>query len=1476
MPDRIEHYEVIRSLGRGGTSEVLLARDTRLGRLVAIKLLREHRGDRVQRFLTEARATALVEHENIVVIHDLGEHEGVPYMVLEYIKGRTLREWLDEQKARHDPADTALPPARVEIATQIARALVCAHEHGIVHRDLKPSNVMLTDAGVIKVLDFGIATLLGQGDVASALGERGRDSLLGTKPYMSPEQWNEAPIDARTDVWSAGLILAELLLGQHPLAPLSMVKLASLGALDVPMPSLREARPELGKLATIVDRCLIKRREDRLGTARELLDELASIGAPRGPAAGEAESPYPGLSAFREGDAARFFGRARAISEAVTRLLDQPLLAVVGPSGVGKSSFVRAGLVPALQRSGEAWGAFVVRPGPRPLAALAELLAGLGGASPDAATLARAGEAAARDRDALAARLRAEPGLLGAELRARARRRLERVLLFVDQLEELYTLGPEDERAPFVACLAGVADDAGSPLRVVTAIRSDFLGRMNEAEAVATGLSRGLMLLSPLDREGLREALVRPLELTGYRFEPPGLVDEMLDVLEHTAGALPLLQFTAAMLWEQRARARRALTEESYRHIGGVAGTLARHADAVVGAMSAEERALARAALLGLVTPELTRAPAARRELCERSTSPAAMERVLARLVDARLLTAERRGDADAIVELVHESLIVSWPTLAQWIAGNREDAAFLARLREASRAWAAEGEAEGLLWRGQVADEARRWRAHGHDDLAPADARFLTAVLALADRAQRQRRRAVIGVVGLSLAIGVGMTSLALGERKANRNAEAKAAEARRNAAREQVEAVKARDAVLLMVAREQSDPTKAFSLLRELEGASPPKGWSALAKQVLDAGGVARVVLAHPNGVLSTAWSPDGRRIVTGLYDERLFVWSADGQGEPRVLTGHTSGVGAVAWSPDGKRIVSASYDGSARVFRADGEGAPIVLAGHTAPVVSIAWSPDGAHVVTASHDGTARVWSAEGGPPLLVLRHPARLGGAAWSPDGKRIATAGADKVARVWSADGTGAPLVLAGHTDVVESVAWSPDGTRVATASDDKTVRVWSADGTGAPLALTGHTDKVMSVAWSPDGTRIASGGFDGSVRVWNADGTGTPLAYIGHSLPAWSVAWSPDSRSVVSASGDGTTRVWSTDDRFAPIVLDGCHAIDCPAMLDPTSTRIVSTSSDTSLAVWNIDGTGAPRLLYKSPVFVRSAAWSPGGDRVAVGADNGVRVIRADGEGAPVVLSSDSLLVYVFSLAWSPDGTRIASGTLDGSARVWSADGTGKPIVLAGHGDSVLSVAWSPDGRRLATASKDKNVRVWNADGTGAPLVLTGHGAWIWAVAWSPDGRRLASGANDRTVRVWNADGAGAPLVLAGHTGRLNWVAWSPDGRRIASGAEDATVRVWNADGSGEPLVLTGHTKSVRSVAWTGDGTRIVSGSRDGTIRVWRNLDPVEPGDARVWAATNYCLPAAERVELLGTYEDLARQQEGLCRHRAREAMRPR
>ena len=732
--ERIGPYEVIRELGRGGMGAVFAARDTRLGRRVAIKFFSGDHGPEVTaRFILEAKVAARCSHENIAGIHEVGERGGQPFLVLEYLHGAPLTQLLRD--GRKLPAVQA-----VELMVPVVRALTFAHAHNIVHSDLKPDNIFVTDSGTIKVLDFGIAKLVHASDeddpgrvrsgIAKASGPaKGatreltrpelahRGVLVGTLPYMSPEQWcaGGGTVDHQTDLWAVGVILFQMVAGHHPLSPRSGWELMIAGVLEEPMPSVRGACPNLpDELADVIDRCLEKPKARRIGSARELLDALEPLLPGRYVRRLRPdERPYAGITPFQESDAHRFFGRAREVAAAVARLRAGPLLGIVGPSGAGKSSFVRAGIVPALEASGEPWSTLVVRPGRGPMAALAHALA------PIVSTGTRTSTSVVSvllHQQAVVDRLYAEPGFLGAALRSRARSHGQHVLLFVDQFEELYTQGADArERLAFTACLAGVCDDATTPLRLVLSLRSDFLDHVAEAPALLAELTRGLFVLSPPSRDGLRDALIQPAEMAGYQFEAPAMVESMLDHLEHTPGALSLLQFTAGQLWELRDPERGLLTSDSYARLGGIAGiagAMAGHAETGPAECTAREQED--------TGPPAPPVRATRRSRLAVIAAIGLLFALVAAAGAALVMSRDARQAATARARHVEEQLDLTRAERAKAVAANRQleskNAALVSAIEAAERARIAAERARIAAERARIAADAEEARLRAEE----------------------------------------------------------------------------------------------------------------------------------------------------------------------------------------------------------------------------------------------------------------------------------------------------------------------------------------------------------------------------------------------------------------------------------------------------------------------------------------------------------------------------------------------------------------------------------------------------------------------------------------------------------------------------------------------------------------------------------------------------------------------------------------
>jgi WD40 repeat protein/tRNA A-37 threonylcarbamoyl transferase component Bud32 len=324
------------------------------------------------------------------------------------------------------------------------------------------------------------------------------------------------------------------------------------------------------------------------------------------------------------------------------------------------------------------------------------------------------------------------------------------------------------------------------------------------------------------------------------------------------------------------------------------------------------------------------------------------------------------------------------------------------------------------------------------------------------------------------------------------------------------------------------------------------------------------AAVLSEHSNSVPIAAWSPDGKTLATGSWDNTARLWNSQGKSFA-TLTGHTGWVVIVAWSPDGKMLATGSLDSTIRLWKADGTFIS-ELKGHSAEVTNIAWSPDGKTLASGSKDYSVRLWSADGKPIATLQGHTNTVVLVTWSPDGKTLASGSWDKTVRLWSADGK--PIAtLQGHTGEVSMVAWSPDGKVVASASKDKTARLWSAEGK-AIATLTGHSDEVYTLAWSPDSKYLASSSGDKSIRLWNEDGKYL-LSFNGHQGPVYTLAWSPDSKYLASGSGDKTARIWNPDGKELA-VLSGHTDLISTVIWSPDGKSLVTCSYDKTARIWKI------------------------------------------------------------------------------------------------------------------------------------------------------------------------------------------------------------------------------------------------------------------------------------------------------------------
>jgi len=706
-PEEFDDYVIVRKLGQGATGQVYLAEDAVLARPIAIKFIGLDPDPAArQRFLMEARAAARIQHPNVVSIYRVGELGDHPYVVSELVRGSPLSE------AARPMAWTAA----LAIAIDLGRGLAAAHRRGVVHCDIKPGNVMMTEEGVAKLVDFGLAQVLREG--SEAAGE-----LTGTPDYMAPEVWSGKPPTRRSDVYSVGAVMYELIQGAPPFA---QVPVGELGGVicERDAPAL-ETEP---RIAALVARCLARDPEQRFASGEELREALEQLNA-RSHLTQADENPYRGLRAFESSHRGVFFGRGLEVGSIVERLRTESVVVVAGDSGVGKSSLCRAGVVPAVVDGalggGRSWRALTVVPGRRPLAALA----------------------AALEDPELAARVLADPGLLARELHRRAGN--DGMILFVDQLEELVTVGDPDEVAAFDAALARISEGVAG-VRLITTVRADFLSRLAALPRFGQELSRVLYFVRPLPPERIRDVITGPAAATSVGFESEAMISELVEATAQAgSGGLPLLSFALAELWEARDRERGLITQATLDRMGGVAGALARHGDAVIAGMPSADRAHARRVMLRLVTSVGTRVARSEAEL---SVSEGTQAAVTA-LVRGRLLVVHD-GEAGATYALAHEVLVRGWGTLRDWLDADADDRARRERLAEACGEWHRLGRPSDATWRGPRLAEAL---ALDPTNLTAIERAFVAAS-ATSSRSRRWLVRGIVaGVIGLVVLVYAG-----------------------------------------------------------------------------------------------------------------------------------------------------------------------------------------------------------------------------------------------------------------------------------------------------------------------------------------------------------------------------------------------------------------------------------------------------------------------------------------------------------------------------------------------------------------------------------------------------------------------------------------------------------------------------------------------------------------------------------------------
>jgi len=1188
-------------------------------------------------------------------------------------------------------------------------------------------------------------------------------------------------------------------------------------------------------------------------------------------------SPYLGLRSFDYGDKDLYAGHAASIA-AAARLLtaqrhERTLLFITGASGSGKSSFARAGLIPALERSYQQrnlpvrYG--VCTPSRYPLENLA-------------AALHRLGRAAHGPFSALAPHMPDWPHEpAGAQ---------QISLLVIDQFEELFTQSEPDQREALISVLGALPRFGVLRMHLIATLRVDYVPALFAYQTLYDIAKQGIDLRAMSETE-LKDAIQRPLQtidaLKGKRFATD-LLDRLARDTAGDAAYLPLLQVTLDDIWR-----RGTLTAGAYQTLTDAIQQRAEQVYAYSdydGARqeprsSAEQTALLQI-FLDLVEVSLDddarRDVRHRRRIADLAEGDGARRRLIDDLCAARLLSAQvehHDGVSTEVVDIIHETLIASWPRLRAAIADQRDCLRRRARFEQALAEWRRNGRTDVYLLAGIQLAEAQALDRTRDVALRGADAQeFLKRGVAQRERQRlRQLRRAwsVAVALGILLVAALGAAWWANDQTRIVRQ-QLNLSESER----------------LAFIAEGLHDEPE-FALLLAYEAAARDDNsvTNQALRDTIDQSTWRPITLqGHTAGVRIAVFSADGRHILTGADDDTARLWDLNGR-SLATLRGHTAGVNGAEFSPDGTRILTASYDKTARLW--DLQGRPLATFNNIDDNTRVAFSPDGARMITRgptqlwnqngtlvatlrgdsslplrtafsangsrirtfSVDGTIWLWDLNGNLIATLTLHgqPRPISSVIFSPDESRILTIGIDQSVRLWNLNGElVTTLMIQGKADQIRSVLFSPDGTSILTISTDQSARLWNLSGAlRATLSFQRQIDRVYGAVFSPDGSRILTDVNNRTKRLWNTSGqalatfddvtralfspnnahiltvaneraihlwsiNGQPLAILqGHTDIVTSAVFSPDGSRILTASYDKTARLWDRKGQLLTI-FQGHTGPVTDARFSPDGSRILTISDDGTLRLWDLHGAALATLMLQantaaSREYVNDTPITP------TPLTNPLDKPAASRE-----------FINNIQIGWangrsravfSPDGSYILTISEDYSVRLWDLRGTLlTTLALQGRIARAGSAVFSPDGSRLLTSTGSGNTQVWDTQGQllatvvrKMPIVRTN------GVVFSPDGSHVLTVLIDRTAQLWDAEGQ-LLATLQGHGGDITSAEFSPDGSRFLTVSNERAVRLWDMQGK-LLATLQGHTGPVWTAKFSPDGSRVLTASMDGTAR---------------------------------------------------------
>jgi WD40 repeat protein len=1366
----VKGYELQELIGEGGFGAVYRATQAAVGREVAVKIILAQHANQpefIRRFEAEAQIVARLEHLHIVPLYDYWREPSGAYLIMRWLRGGTLKGYMGQHGA------LSLRQAS-RLLSQVASALAVAHQNGVIHRDVKPANILLDENQNAYLSDFGIAVSASEHETTLS-----GSMLTGSAGYISPEQVSMQMASNRSDIYSLGIVLYEMLRGEHPFSDANSTVALFIRHTNNLLPVLEDFPPVINEViqkATAKDPATRYPDAVSFATAFKqavIIAEQAGFQSEGGavglqdldafeftplPGIGVVINPYKGLQAFQESDAENFFGREHLIEQLRDRLLDDhPLfrfLAVVGPSGSGKSSVVKAGLIPALRRGAipqsENWYILEMLPGMTPFEEL------------EAALL----RVAVEQPENLGQRLRSDPKTLVQVIDEILPDPQAQLLLAIDQFEEIFTqLEDDPTRQMFLDNVYYAITDPNSRVRVVVTLRADFYDRPLMYPNISELMQQRTEVVIPMTPDELERSITAPARRARVSFEQ-GLPSAIVSEVNEQPGVLPMLQYALTELFERRSE--NIINFQAYRELGGVLGALARRADEIYEELSPSQQEATRQLFLRLVTlgegKEDTRRRALQSEILSAVSDPKEMQGVIDTFGRYRLLTFDRDPvSRTPTAEVAHEAIIREWGRLRTWLDESREDIRLQRLLGAAARDWHDARQDPSFLLRGGRLVQFEEWAQRTNLALTPEERDYLSASITererlaaeevkrqererLSEKRARQRLRFIIAtlliasVMGIMLSLAVFRQSRLAAQQRDNAQTQVAVAATAQSDAQNQAN----------LASTSQANAVQQAALAQTAEGNAQVEAVNAQNQAAIAA---TAQIEAQSQANLASTSQVNAEQQAGVAQTQAAVAATAQSDAQNQAEIASTSQANAESQAEEAQRQANIAATSQADAITQAEEAQRQANIAATAQIEAQNQADEAqnqaniaatAQIEAQQEAETARSLAlAANAQQLLESNSPLALRLAyeanqvpAPSSQAQRVLIAAVFEAPRLYFKEESGG----------INQVLIAPDGQIAASANAAGSITLWDLT-TGEALArLQGHTAPVNSLAFSPDGRFLVSGSEDTTAVVWELSSRNPVLTLADHQTGINKVVYSPDGLLIAAAAQDGTVKLWTAADGVLEATYQAFgNTIANTLAFSPDNSRLAVAYTD-AILIWTLNN-GRFSILDDQPNRVRALAYNLDGTQLLSSGN-----IR---EGAPQLWDIKNTIFRplpqqngaVNSVAYSPDGTRILTGADDFTVVIYDAANNISLRRLLGHTSPVISAQFSPDGQFILSASSDGVIYLWDANPASqtreytAPDQTSAHLGGLGAVIFDPRNSQILSASNDGVLKQWGLEG---------------------------------------------------------------------------------------------------------------------------------------